>query len=142
MKKAVISVLIAVSVSSMSQAADGSWNVDADGDWTNSANWAGGVVPGDNSNDNTDTATFATALTAERTVAVDDPRAIGLVEFGAGVIPAGGGCLRLYQRNVALLTDKKDLQPAFRRTFETIGTAKVADVGEPFTVETPAGIEL
>ncbi len=51
---------------------------------------------------------------------------IGLVEFGAGVIPAGGGCLRLYQRQVALLTDKKDLQPAFRRAFETIGTAKVA----------------
>ncbi|MBU8869299.1 MAG: 3-hydroxyacyl-CoA dehydrogenase/enoyl-CoA hydratase family protein [Gemmatimonadales bacterium] len=51
---------------------------------------------------------------------------IGLVEFGAGVIPAGGGCLRLYQRNVDLLTDKRDLQPAFRRTFETIGMAKVA----------------
>nr|MEE4267578.1 3-hydroxyacyl-CoA dehydrogenase/enoyl-CoA hydratase family protein [Candidatus Krumholzibacteria bacterium] len=51
---------------------------------------------------------------------------IGLVEFGAGVIPAGGGCLRLYQRNVALLTDQKDLQPAFRRAFETIGMAKVA----------------
>jgi 3-hydroxyacyl-CoA dehydrogenase len=51
---------------------------------------------------------------------------IGLVEFGAGVIPAGGGCLRLYQRNVDLLTDKKDLQPAFRRAFETIGMAKVA----------------
>jgi len=51
---------------------------------------------------------------------------IGLVEFGAGVIPAGGGCLRLYQRNVATLLDKRDLQPAFRKTFETIGTAKVA----------------
>ncbi|MFT5232612.1 MAG: 3-hydroxyacyl-CoA dehydrogenase [Candidatus Krumholzibacteriia bacterium] len=51
---------------------------------------------------------------------------IGLVEFGAGVVPAGGGCLRLYQRNVDLLLDKKDLQPAFRKTFETIGTAKVA----------------
>jgi 3-hydroxyacyl-CoA dehydrogenase len=51
---------------------------------------------------------------------------IGLVEFGAGVIPAGGGCLRLYQRNVAQLLDKRDLQPAFRKTFETIGMAKVA----------------
>ena len=51
---------------------------------------------------------------------------IGLVEFGAGVIPAGGGCLRLYQRNVAQLMDKRDLQPAFRKTFETIGMAKVA----------------
>ena len=38
---------------------------------------------------------------------------IGLVEFGAGVIPAGGGCLRLYQRNVAQLMDKRDLQPTF-----------------------------
>ena len=51
---------------------------------------------------------------------------IGLVEFGAGVIPAGGGCLRLYQRNVDMLLDPKDLQPAFRKTFETIGMAKVA----------------
>ncbi|MBK9776901.1 MAG: 3-hydroxyacyl-CoA dehydrogenase/enoyl-CoA hydratase family protein [bacterium] len=51
---------------------------------------------------------------------------IGLVEMGAGVIPAGGGCLRLYLRNLARLTDPRDLQPAFRRTFETIGTAKVA----------------
>ncbi len=51
---------------------------------------------------------------------------MGLVEFGAGVIPAGGGCLRLYKRNVDILMDKRDLQPAFRKTFETIGTAKVA----------------
>jgi len=51
---------------------------------------------------------------------------IGLVEFGAGVIPAGGGCLRLYQRQVARLSDSRDLQPAFRQTFEAIGTAKVA----------------
>ena len=51
---------------------------------------------------------------------------IGLVETGVGVIPAGGGCLRLYLRNLARLTDPRDLQPAFRRTFETIGTAKVA----------------
>ena len=55
---------------------------------------------------------------------------IGLVEFGAGVIPAGGGCLRLYLRNLARLTDPRDLQPAFRRTFETIGTAKVATSAE------------
>jgi 3-hydroxyacyl-CoA dehydrogenase len=51
---------------------------------------------------------------------------IGQVEFGAGVVPAGGGCLRLYQRNVAALTDASDVYPAFRKTFETIGMAKVA----------------
>jgi 3-hydroxyacyl-CoA dehydrogenase len=55
---------------------------------------------------------------------------IGLVEFGAGVVPAGGGCLRLYQRNLATLLDKRDLQPAFRKTFETIGMAKVATSAE------------
>ncbi len=55
---------------------------------------------------------------------------IGLVEFGAGVIPAGGGCARVYQRNLAMLLDPKDLQPAFRKTFETIGTAKVATSAE------------
>jgi 3-hydroxyacyl-CoA dehydrogenase len=51
---------------------------------------------------------------------------IGLVEFGAGLVPAGGGCLRLYQRNVAALPDASDVYPAFRKTFETIGMAKVA----------------
>ncbi len=51
---------------------------------------------------------------------------IGLVEVGAGVVPAGGGCLRLYARNVAALPDTSDVYPAFRKTFETIGMAKVA----------------
>ena len=51
---------------------------------------------------------------------------IGLVEFGAGVVPAGGGCVRLYQRNRERFADAADLYPALRATFETIGTAKVA----------------
>jgi 3-hydroxyacyl-CoA dehydrogenase len=51
---------------------------------------------------------------------------IGLVEVGAGVVPAGGGCTRLYARNVAVLPDQSDVYPAFRKTFETIGMAKVA----------------
>jgi len=51
---------------------------------------------------------------------------IGLVEFGAGLVPAGGGCARLYQRHVALLPDRTDLYPALKDTFETIGMAKVA----------------
>ncbi len=50
---------------------------------------------------------------------------IGLVEFGAGLVPAGGGCARLYQRHVALLPDRADLYPALKASFETIGMAKV-----------------
>ena len=55
---------------------------------------------------------------------------LGQVEFGAGVVPAGGGCLRLYLRNVAALPDPSDVYPAFRKTFETIGMAKVATSAE------------
>ena len=55
---------------------------------------------------------------------------VGLVEVGAGVIPAGGGCARLYQRNVAALPDPSDVYPALRKTFETIGMAKVATSAE------------
>ena len=67
----------------------------------------------------------------EVTMGGDEVRAaaetyIGLVEFGAGVVPAGGGCLRVYQHNLALLSDRKDLYPALKSTFETIGMAKVA----------------
>ncbi len=67
----------------------------------------------------------------EITMGGDEVRAsaetyIGLVEFGAGVVPAGGGCVRVYQNNLALRTDKRDLFPALKSTFETIGMAKVA----------------
>ncbi len=55
---------------------------------------------------------------------------IGLVEFGAGLVPAGGGCLRLYKRQVALLPDPGDLYPAFKKAFETIGKAHVATSAE------------
>jgi 3-hydroxyacyl-CoA dehydrogenase len=55
---------------------------------------------------------------------------IGLVEFGAGVIPAGGGCTRLYKRNLAGLPDSKDIYPALKKTFETIGKAQVGTSAE------------
>ncbi len=55
---------------------------------------------------------------------------IGLVEVGAGLLPAGGGCLRLYRRNVERLTDGKDVYTALRATFETIGMAKVSASAE------------
>lgn len=55
---------------------------------------------------------------------------IGLVEVGAGVVPGGGGCMRLYKRNVAALADPGDVYPALRKTFETIGMAKVATSAE------------
>jgi 3-hydroxyacyl-CoA dehydrogenase len=55
---------------------------------------------------------------------------VGLVEVGAGVIPAGGGCTRLYKRNLSAVSDASDVYPALRKTFETIGMAKVATSAE------------
>ena len=55
---------------------------------------------------------------------------IGLVEVGAGLIPAGGGCMRLYRRIVEQQIDRTDIYPALRKTFETIGMAKVATSAE------------
>ncbi len=51
---------------------------------------------------------------------------IGLVEVGAGVLPAGGGCKELYLRNLERHSNSKDLLPVLQKTFETIGMAKVA----------------
>jgi 3-hydroxyacyl-CoA dehydrogenase len=51
---------------------------------------------------------------------------IGLVEFGAGVVPAGGGCKELYLRNLEHWTGTDNLLPVVQQTFETIGMAKVA----------------
>jgi len=67
----------------------------------------------------------------EVTMAGDRVRAscetyIGLVEFGAGLVPAGGGCSRLYRNMLLRLPDETDLFPTLKAAFEAIGMAKVA----------------
>ena len=69
-------------------------------------------------------------LAANRVVA-DAETYIGLVELGAGVIPAGGGC-KEWVRRVHLSVPEGvdvDLFPFLRRAFETVGMAKVATSG-------------
>ncbi|NNE10304.1 MAG: 3-hydroxyacyl-CoA dehydrogenase, partial [Gemmatimonadetes bacterium] len=53
---------------------------------------------------------------------------IGLVELGAGVIPAGGGCKEFVRRIHEGVPDNPhvDLFPLVRRVFEMVGMAKVA----------------
>ncbi len=52
---------------------------------------------------------------------------IGLVEVGAGLIPAGGGCTALLRRLDESVPDvAADLFPYVRRIFETVGMARVA----------------
>jgi len=53
---------------------------------------------------------------------------IGLVELGAGVIPAGGGCKELIRRIDESLPEGADIDlfPHVQRVFETVGMARVA----------------
>jgi 3-hydroxyacyl-CoA dehydrogenase len=56
---------------------------------------------------------------------------IGLVEVGAGLIPAGGGCKELIRRldEAAPHAPETDLFPYVRRVFEMVGMGKVATSG-------------
>lgn len=57
---------------------------------------------------------------------------IGMVEFGAGVIPAGGGTKEMVRRivNPPMRTQGADALPFLQRVFEQIGLAKVATSAE------------
>ena len=52
---------------------------------------------------------------------------MGLVEVGAGLIPAAGGCVELLRRHTEGRTLSDDLTPPTREVFQTIGLAKVAN---------------
>ncbi|HUG82734.1 MAG TPA: 3-hydroxyacyl-CoA dehydrogenase/enoyl-CoA hydratase family protein [Bryobacterales bacterium] len=51
---------------------------------------------------------------------------MGLVEVGAGLIPAAGGCAELMRRHTAGIEPHRDLTPPTRAVFERIGMAKVS----------------
>ncbi len=61
------------------------------------------------------------------TAVADHESYIGLVEFGVGLIPAGGGCKELLRRKVnpTMRTANADVLPPMQETFEQIALAKV-----------------
>jgi 3-hydroxyacyl-CoA dehydrogenase len=54
---------------------------------------------------------------------------IGLVELGVGLIPAGGGIMRIatWAAERAATESPKDIQPFLKQVFETVGMAKVSN---------------
>lgn len=66
-------------------------------------------------------------LAADRVCAAAETY-IGLVEMGAGVIPAGGGCKELVKRAHESIPEgaEADLFPLVQKVFETVGLAKVS----------------
>jgi 3-hydroxyacyl-CoA dehydrogenase len=71
------------------------------------------------------------AMHASRVVASSETY-IGLVETGAGVIPAGGGTKEILRRliNPAMKTENAEVLPFLQRSFLQIGQAKVATSAE------------
>jgi 3-hydroxyacyl-CoA dehydrogenase len=67
------------------------------------------------------------AMTGWETVAAHETY-IGQVEFGVGVVPAGGGCKELLRRKVnpVMKTPNADVLPIIQETFELIALAQVA----------------
>jgi 3-hydroxyacyl-CoA dehydrogenase len=68
------------------------------------------------------------AMAGARTVMAAETY-IGLVEFGVGIIPAGGGCKELLRRVVSphMTNDKVDALGYLQQVFETIAYAKVSE---------------
>ncbi|MCA9948283.1 MAG: enoyl-CoA hydratase/isomerase family protein, partial [Anaerolineales bacterium] len=62
------------------------------------------------------------------TAVADHETYIGLVEFGVGLVPAGGGCKEVVRRKVnpVMRTPNADVLPVMQEAFEQIGLAKVA----------------
>jgi len=82
MKKIIPGILFVVGMSFATQAADSSWGANLAGLWTNTAAWAGGIVPGiTNGTTSADVATFDVTLTTNRVITVDANRNIGGITF-------------------------------------------------------------
>src|SRR5260370_19712076 len=64
-------------------AQSGTWNVDADGNWSTATNWSGGIIA-DGANN---TADFSTVpITTNRTVTLDGSRTLGNINIGEPVL--------------------------------------------------------
>lgn len=59
------------------QAANGTWNTNGNGNWSDSTKWASGTI----ANDNTSTANFTLDINADRTVTLDSNRTIRAMVF-------------------------------------------------------------
>ncbi len=83
---------MAIAATPTLKAADGFWNVNAAGNWTESGNWLSGIPGSTATNTNPDIATFSFGLNTTRIVTVDTNRNIGGISFGN--TDAGGYSLR------------------------------------------------
>ncbi len=72
-------VAVVMWTSTESHAADGEWNVDADGNWSDTGNWLDGIVA-----DGADSTATFDGISGNRTVTLDTARTIGNISFDDG----------------------------------------------------------
>ena len=102
-------------------AADGAWNVGADGLWNDAGNWTPGIADGSGF-----TAYFTNDITAERTVGLDSDRTLTSVVFGDGDTATAGSWIL---NNNAVSTNNLILggtTPGI--TVNELGTGKTATI--------------
>lgn len=74
-----LAAVVVFSLSGSARAQSGTWNVDADGFWSESTNWLDGIIA-DGAGNNADFS--AVPITAERTVIMDTSRSLGSLNIG------------------------------------------------------------
>jgi fibronectin-binding autotransporter adhesin len=88
---ALLTVAVLAFTAATARATNGSWNVDADGNWSTAANWLNNIIATDPSS----TAYFTNAITSVHTVTLDSARTNGNLVFdnANGAINSGGWIL-------------------------------------------------
>lgn len=115
-----------VSSSPSSQAANGTWNVDAGGNWTTATNWLGNTIPGSSIGD---VASITYDLTANQTVTVDGTnKTIGILNIGD---TNGTNSFTLSGNTASIFFDNG----ASAAEINQISTSKGDTIGSPLAVK-------
>ena len=102
-------------------AADGTWNVDADGLWSTAGNWTPSVADGSGF-----TASFTNDITADRTVSLDGDRTLTNVVFGDSDTATAGSWILNNNSTPANNLILAGTTPTI--TVNALGTAKTATI--------------
>lgn len=102
-------------------AADGTWNVDANGVWSTAGNWTPGIADGSGF-----TANFTNNITADRTVSLDSDRTLTNVVFGDSDTATAGSWILNNNGTAANNLILSGGTPTI--TVNALGTAKTATI--------------
>ena len=124
---ALVSAIAAMLATQAAHAATGTWNVDADGLWSNAANWTPSFADGSGF-----TANFNNDITADRTVSLDSARTISTLVFGDSNTATAGSWTVNNNGNAA-----NTLSGIGTITVNALGTGETANISAVIAGSTP-----